>query len=46
MKTFNLLWPVLLLVNGAIAAYFSTLWTLAWRAWKATSILSGLAMSP
>ncbi len=28
-----LLWPVLLLVRGAIAAYFSTLWTLAWREW-------------
>jgi hypothetical protein len=28
-----LLWPVLLLVRGAIAAYFSTLWTLAWRRW-------------
>ena len=25
------LWPVLLLVQGAIASYFSTLWTLAWR---------------
>jgi hypothetical protein len=41
-----LLWPVLLLVNGAIAAYFSTLWTLAWREWTATSIPSRLAMSP
>ncbi|MFP4346034.1 MAG: hypothetical protein ACLFU8_15165 [Anaerolineales bacterium] len=28
-----LLWPVLLVVRGAIAAYFSTLWTLAWRRW-------------
>lgn len=27
------LWPVLLLIRGAIAAYFSTMWTLAWRAW-------------
>ena len=27
------LWPVLLLVEGTIAAYFSTLWTLAWREW-------------
>jgi len=27
------LWPVLLLVQGAIASYFSTLWTLAWREW-------------
>jgi len=28
-----LLWPVLLLVQGAMASYFSTLWTLAWREW-------------
>jgi len=28
-----LLWPVLLLVQGAIASYFSALWTLAWREW-------------
>jgi hypothetical protein len=28
-----LLWPLLILVQGAIAAYFSTLWTLAWRRW-------------
>jgi hypothetical protein len=27
------LWPVLLLVQGAMAAYFSTVWTLAWREW-------------
>jgi hypothetical protein len=27
------LWPVLLLIQGTIAAYFSTLWTLAWRRW-------------
>lgn len=27
------LWPVLLLIQGAIAAYFSTMWTLAWGAW-------------
>ena len=27
------LWPVLLLVQGAMASYFSTLWTLAWREW-------------
>ena len=26
-------WPVLLLVQGAIAAFFSTMWTLAWRRW-------------
>jgi len=27
------LWPLLILIQGAIAAYFSTLWTLAWRRW-------------
>jgi hypothetical protein len=27
------LWPILLALRGAIAAYFSTLWTLAWREW-------------
>lgn len=27
------LWPILLLAQGVIAAYFSTLWTLAWREW-------------
>ena len=27
------LWPVLLLVQGAAAAFFSTVWTLAWRKW-------------
>lgn len=28
-----LLWPVLIVVQGTVAAYFSTLWTLAWRQW-------------
>ncbi len=28
-----LLWPLLFLVQGAISAYFSTVWTLAWRRW-------------
>jgi hypothetical protein len=28
-----ILWPVLLLIQGAIAAYFSTMWTLAWQRW-------------
>jgi hypothetical protein len=28
-------WPILLLIQGAIAAYFSTMWTLAWRQWTA-----------
>lgn len=28
-----LLWPLIILFQGAIAAFFSTLWTLAWREW-------------
>lgn len=28
-----LFWPLIWLVNGAIAAYFSGVWTLAWREW-------------
>jgi hypothetical protein len=28
-----ILWPLLLLIRGAITAYFSTMWTLAWREW-------------
>lgn len=28
-----LLWPLLWLFNGAVAAYFSSVWTLAWRTW-------------
>jgi hypothetical protein len=28
-----ILWPVLILIEGTKAAYFSTLWTLAWKEW-------------
>jgi hypothetical protein len=28
-----LLWPTLIFIQGTVAAYFSTLWTLAWREW-------------
>ena len=28
-----LLWPLLLVEQGAAAAYFSVMWTLAWRLW-------------
>ena len=28
-----LLWPLLILAEAAFCAYFSTLWTLAWREW-------------
>jgi hypothetical protein len=37
-----LLWPVFLLVHGAVAAYFSTLWTLAWREWTGRVALAPL----
>ena len=33
-----LLWPVLILIRGTISAYFSTLWTLAWREWTGQTI--------
>lgn len=32
-----LLWPLLLLVQGTFAAFYSTLWTLAWNQWTASS---------
>jgi hypothetical protein len=28
-----LLWPLLLVIQGAISAFISTVWTLAWRTW-------------
>ncbi len=28
-----ILWPVLLLIQAAIATYFSAMWTVAWREW-------------
>ncbi|MFW6135931.1 MAG: DUF7544 domain-containing protein [Chloroflexota bacterium] len=28
-----ILWPLLILIRGAVSAYFSTMWTLAWREW-------------
>ena len=33
-----ILWPLLLLFNGAKTAYFSTLWTLAWRQWTGQAV--------
>jgi hypothetical protein len=30
-----ILWPILLVIQGVVTAYFSTLWTLAWRRWTA-----------
>jgi hypothetical protein len=42
-----ILWPVLLLIRGGIAAYFSTMWTLAWGEWtglgQADTVSSELA---
>ena len=35
-----ILWPLLLLIRGAISAYFSTLWTLAWKTWTLTQGMS------
>lgn len=35
------LWPLLLLINGAKTAYFSTLWTLAWRQWTGQVVETG-----
>ena len=34
-----LLWPLLLVVQGAMSAFVSTLWTLAWRKWTGKSAL-------
>ena len=36
------LWPLLLLVQGAMASYFSTLWTLAWREWTGLDHAGGI----
>jgi hypothetical protein len=40
-----LLWPLLLLVQGTAAAYFSTMWTLAWRRWISTSTAADEALA-
>ena len=32
-----LLWPLFLLVEGTFVAFYSTLWTLAWREWTVAS---------
>lgn len=37
MTLLCIFWPVLWLIQGAIAAFFSTLWTLAWREWTGLS---------
>jgi hypothetical protein len=35
-----LLWPLLILIEGAFTAYYSTLWTLAWNEWVAEELAS------
>ena len=40
------LWPVLLLIQGAIASYFSTMWTLAWRQWTGVSAPDVAVLEP
>jgi hypothetical protein len=35
-----LLWPVILLVQGGFAAFYSTLWTLAWNQWTGARLVS------
>lgn len=42
-----LLWPVLMIIQGTATAYFSTLWTLAWRQWtgETTKSASGTELT-
>ena len=40
------LWPLLLLIQGAIAAYFSTVWTLAWREWTGAQPAAAPIIAP
>jgi hypothetical protein len=36
------LWPLLLLIQGTFAAWYSTLWTLAWNQWTGVpEVVSG-----
>lgn len=37
-----LFWPLLILVQGASTAFFSTMWTLAWRQWAAIATAGDL----
>jgi len=43
-----ILWPLFLVISGTITAYFSTVWTLAWREWtgQPNSTLSIPASTP
>jgi hypothetical protein len=38
------LWPVLLIVEGTIAAFFSALWTLAWREWTGMTAMAAVGV--
>lgn len=38
-----LLWPLLILMQGAFSAYYSTLWTLAWNEWVAGKELAAVS---
>jgi hypothetical protein len=40
------LWPILWLIQGAISAYFSSLWTLAWRQWTGASPVEPVLPAP
>lgn len=35
-------WPLLLLFQGAVTAFFSTMWTLAWRRWTNVAVTEEL----
>ncbi|HSM56006.1 MAG TPA: hypothetical protein VK879_07615 [Candidatus Sulfomarinibacteraceae bacterium] len=41
-----LLWPILFVVQGAITAFVSALWTLAWREWTGLSAMVEKAPKP
>lgn len=40
------LWPILWAIRGSIDAYFSTMWTLAWRGWTGPVSTADAAASP
>jgi len=40
-----LFWPVLLLFQGTVTAYFSTMWTLAWQEWAGTAPVAGESLT-
>jgi hypothetical protein len=41
-----ILWPLLLLIQGAKVAYFSSVWTLAWREWTGLGHAGELSLEP